>query len=263
MLTDGGAKPSSLTYCMGWKPESGFLPYRWSNYNENMMLYIQGLGSDASVPTSTWTAFQRNQTVYKGVTLLFGGPLFIHQLSQGFLDFKYKRDTLGYDYWVASKLATLENRQYCIDNPKHFKGYSVACWGLSACDTPTGYSANGAPGNIVDDGTLAPSSAIASVPFTPIESLQSLSSFKAHFANAFGKYGFSNGENLTKNWVDNDVIGIDLGFLMLGIEDYRDGLPQKLSMANPVNATGMGRAGFRVTAEGPIASRPLFKAPTP
>ena len=76
------------------------------------MLYIQGLGSDASVPTSTWTAFQRNQTVYKGVTLLFGGPLFIHQLSQGFLDFKYKRDTLGYDYWVASKLATLENRQY-------------------------------------------------------------------------------------------------------------------------------------------------------
>lgn len=263
MLTDGGSKANSLTYCMGWTPENGFLPYRWSNYNENMMLYVQGLGASTKIPASTWLAFQRNQVTYKNTTLLFGGPLFIHQLSQGFLDFTSKRDALGYDYWVASRLATLANRQYCIDNPKHYAGYSANTWGLSACDTPSGYVANGAPGNIVDTGTLAPSSAIASIPFTPNESVSACNVFKYQYPTAYGRYGFSNGENLSQKWVDSDVIGIDLGFLLLGIENYRDQLPHRLSMANPINSLGMYRAGFHVTNEGPLVNRPLYKAPTP
>lgn len=263
MLTDGGTKPTSLTYCMGWKPESGFLPYRWNHYNENMMLYIQGLGLNSSIPAGTWSAFSRDTITYDNVTLLFGGPLFIHQLSQGYLDFTGKRDSLGYDYWVASRLATLMNRQYCIDNPNHFAGYSSQTWGLSACDTPTGYSADGAPGNIVDDGTIAPSSSIASLPFTPTESSAAAVNLKLKYPSALSRYGFSNGLNPTKNWVDTDVIGIDLGFLLLGIENYRDNLPHKLSMANAINAVGFVRAGFRTTNEGPLTSRPLRRPPVP
>ncbi|MCW5940687.1 MAG: hypothetical protein KIS66_00555 [Fimbriimonadaceae bacterium] len=261
MLTDGGAKKDSLTFTMGWHPESGFIGARWDGYVEQMLLYIIALGASEKVPTATWKAFKRPEVEYAGIRLLTGGPLFLHQMSHGFYDFKDKRDVLGYDYWVASRNATLANRRYCIDNPQKFEGYGPNIWGLSACDGPDGYNAFGAPNWISDNGTLAPAAAVASVPFTPKESTEAALAFRRKYPETLGRYGFTTGFNPTRKWQSPDVIGIDLGQMMLAIENYRDGLPQRLALSHPVNKRGMERAGFRKTAEGASEGRSLRVQP--
>ena len=190
-----------------------------------------------------------------------GGPLFLHQMSHVFVDFKNKRDPAGYDYWVASRNAVLANRDYCIDNPKGFEGYSKDIWGLSASDGPNGYSAHGAPGWIEDDGTLAPSSAVACAMFTPVESRQAAEAFKKRYPKSFGTYGYTISLNPTRNWQSPDVIGIDLGQMMLSIENAKDGLVHKWFMSHPLVKKGMAKIGFRTTKEGDATKRPLRVEP--
>lgn len=255
MLTSGGRNPDSLAFCHGWTPEKGFLPYHWSDYAEMSMLYFQALGAYPAMPRSAWPSITRRIVEYKGRKMLSGGELFMHQMSHGYFDFAGKRDKLGFDYWVSSRNMTLTNRQYAIDNPKGRKGYGQDIWGFSASDRPDGYGGN-TPWN-EDDGTVVPTGAIASLPFTPAESLAAARAFTKNYPDALGRYGFSNGINPTKSWNDPDVIGIDLGMMMLMIENFRDGLPWKLSMENPINAKGFAAAGFHKTEEGPLESRPL------
>lgn len=257
MLTDGGAKKDSLTFTMGWHPESGFINARWADYVEQMLLNIIALGASDKVPTATWSAFTRKELEYQGIPFLTGGPLFLHQMSHGFYDFRDKRDSLGYDYWVATRNATLANRRYCMDNPKKFEGYGPNVWGLSASDGPDGYNAFGAPGWITDNGTLAPAAAVASLPYTPKESTEAALEVKRKYPETVGRYGFTTGFNPTRKWQSPDVIGIDLGQMLLGIENYRDGLPHRLVLEHPVNRRGMARAGFRTTNEGPSEGRIL------
>ncbi|MBS1714565.1 MAG: hypothetical protein JST30_09545 [Armatimonadetes bacterium] len=245
MLTDGGSKPASQTFCMGWKPESGFLPYRWDTYSELMGLYLLALGHWPSMPANCWTAWTRPQVSYDGYHMLVGGPLFMHQMSHVFFSFQNTRDGLGYDYWGEGRQATLANRKYCINNPKHYAGFSDVFWGLSAGDTPDGYMALGAPGNIVDNGTVVPTSAVASVMFTPLESQAAAAHFKSAYPSAYGKYGFANGINPGRNWRSPDVIGIDLGMMMLGIADFQDHFAHRWFMSHPVPRTGMARVGFK------------------
>ena len=182
-------------------------------------------------------------------------------LTQGFFDFRNYRDKLGYDYFVEARNATLGNRAYCIDNPKKFKGYAPDIWGLSACDIPDGYSAQGAPGWIDDNGTLAPAAAVASVPFTPKESLAAALAFKGKFPQSYGQYGFATGINPTKDWVSPDVIGIDLGQMLLSIENHRDGLPHRWMMGSPTTQHAYRRIGLHKTEEGLVGSRPLRITP--
>lgn len=244
MLTDGGTKPGSLTFCHGWTPESGFLPYRWDSYAEHMMLYILALGAWQDMPAASWTAFSRPVVSYFGYDLFGGGPLFLHQMSQSFLDFSRTRDVLGLDYWTSGKNHTLANRLYCINNPKGYAGYGPNFWGLSAGDTPDGYKALGAPGWGEDNGTVIPTSAIASMIYTPTESMAAAEHFRNNHANAYGRYGFSNGINPSRSWVGPDVIGIDLGMMLLALENYRSGLPHRLYHSHPVVERGFKRAGF-------------------
>lgn len=257
MLTDGGAKPDSLSLTMGWHPETGFIKARWDSYNELMLLYILALGANERFPEKSWADWKRPEIEYKGLKLLVGGPLFLHQMSHVFYDFSGRRDALGYDYWVGARNATLANRQYCVDNPKGFEAYGPDVWGLSACDGPDGYNAFGAPGWISDDGTLAPAAAVASVLFTPSESLAAAKAIQAKHPETYGRYGYTTGFNPTRKWQSPDVIGIDLGQMLLAIENHRDGLPHRLSMSHPVAQRGMARAGFRKTEEGPLEERPL------
>lgn len=269
MLTDGGALPSSLTIVMGWHPEDGFIKARWSGYFEHMMLLVMALGASSEVPTGVWSAVDRPVMHSYGYPFFGGGPLFIHQMSHVLIDFKGKRDRLGNDYWVSSRNITLMQRAYCQANPKHFEGYDVDTWGLSACDTPPtaeqarrdgpdahDYGAQGVP-NGDDNGTLAPPSALASVIFTRKESIQAAESFLRKYPQAYGRYGFSSGINPSKGWIGPDVIGIDQGQMMLAIEDARDGLPQKLFMSYPIIRRGLERIGLHRTDEGPVDTRPL------
>ena len=245
MLTDGGAKPEEKLIGHGWKPETGFLGSRWSaQYSEEKMLYILGAGL-GKVRGDGWYAIGRKFDTYRGIPFITGGPLFIHQMSEGFMSFRGYRDELGVNYYVASKNATLANRAYCMDNPKGFKGYGANFWGLSACDHPGGYNAFGAPGWIDDNGTITPTSAVASIQFTPKESVAFIEEMSQKHPKAWGKYGYPNGYNPQQNWIDPDVIGIDLGMMMLGIEAHRTGLIHKLVMGHPAVKEGYAKVGLK------------------
>lgn len=244
-LTDGGAKPYEKLIGHGWKPEEGFLSGRWSaQYSEEKMLYVLGCGL-SDMRTDGWEAIGRKFETYKGIEFITGGPLFMHQMSEGFFDFSDMRDRLGINIWVATKNAGLANRQYCIDNPKGFKGYGPDFWGLSACDTPTGYKALGAPGWIDDDGTITPTSTVATAPYTPELALSFVQNMRKEHPKAWGRYGFPNGYNPTKDWVDPDVIGIDLGMMMLNVENARTGFIHKLTSSHPAVKKGLQRLGFK------------------
>lgn len=262
-LTDGGAKPSQVFFNLGWTPENGFLPYRWSFMNEEAMLYIQALGAWPSMPNASWGAINRPIVSYGGLQTIFAGPLFQHQMSEQFLDYAGKRDSLGFDYYIKARNAALEDRQYCIDNPSHYAGYGANFWGLSACDVPTGYGAQGAPNyfGISDNGTVSPMAALSSLGFTPVESINAANYIKANYPGVYGRYGFVDSLNPTSKWTDTDTIGIDVGMLLLSIENYRDNLIHNLAMSDPILQVGMARAGFRVTSEGPINSRSLQVGP--
>lgn len=242
-----GKKPHEF-FNMGWRPEAGYERATWAGYCELLMLYIQAYGF-SNVPTTGWDKMWRNSYTYGGYQYLEGGPLFMHQMTNGFYDMSNRRDRQGYSYWVSTRNATLSNRQYCIDNPKHFLGYGPAFWGLTSCDTPDGYRGPGGPPREGDDnGTIAPTCVLASLEYTPKESMEFALGFKKANPKAWGRYGWSNGFNLQRDWVDPDVLGIDLGMMLLGIENYRTGLPHKLSWSNPNVRLGYVRAGLKTVA---------------
>lgn len=257
MLHDGGQLTRELTFTMGWGPEHGFINGRWNHMWENPFLNIYALGAEPKVPTATWEAFRREILTYKGRNFITGGPLFIAEMPQHFLDMKGKRDSLGFDYWISARNFVLATRQYCIDNPKKFKGYGPDMWGLNACDSPDGYGAWAGFGPGEDNGTLMPSAALGAIMFTPELAIRSAETCRRLYPKAYGKYGFANAIHPTKNWIDPDVIGIDLGMVMLSIENYRDGLPHRLLERSPIVQIGMKRAGFHKTSEGPLESRKL------
>jgi hypothetical protein len=254
-LTDGGEKPNERLIGHGWKPESGFIKSRWSaQYSEEKLLYVYGAGL-SNMRTDGWEAIGRKFDKYEGIEFITGGPLFIHQMSEGFLDFRGKRDRLGMNYFVATKNATLANRAYCINNPKKCKAYGPNFWGLSACDHPGGYNAFGAPGWIDDNGTITPTSAVASIQFTPELSIKFAEAMRKEHPDAWGRYGFPNGYNPSASWIDKDVIGIDLGMMLLGIDAYRKGPILKSAMSSPIVKRGFERLGFTVDVgsdQGPI-----------
>jgi hypothetical protein len=227
MLTNGGQRPDELLLCHGWKPEEGFLPYRWDTYSELMLLYLLAIGSPTNpIPAETWAAWARPEGTYAGYTSFAQGPLFTYQYSHAWIDLRGQRDALGYDYFERSVNATLSNRQFAVDNQERFATYDDHIWGLTACDGPDGeYHAYGAPPGVpVHDGTAAPSAAAGSIVFTPQLSIAALRAmYERHGDRVWGRYGFSNAFNLDKDWWDQDVIGIDLGITLLMIENYRSG----------------------------------------
>ncbi len=248
MLTDGGAKPNETLLCHGWKPESGFLASRWNNYSEHLLLSLLAIGSPTHpVPTNCWDVWERNVGEYKGFKTFACGPLFTHQYSQAFIDFRGKRDRRGFDYFESSVQATKANRQFCIDQSGSFKTYGSNVWGLSACDRPGGgYEAYGAPpGHEVHDGTVAPWATVASIAFTPDLALRAVGFMSSEFhPRLWGRYGFSNGFNLDRDWFADDVIGIDLGAALLLIENHETGKVWSWFMRNPHIDRAMRSAGF-------------------
>jgi hypothetical protein len=231
----------------GWTPEFGFLPYRWDYYSEMMMIYLLGLGSlPHPLPEQAWNAWKRTRFEYDGIRYIGSfAPLFVHQYSQAWFDFRGKRDAYA-DYFQNSILATDAHRHFCLELGKLFPDYSDDLWGISASDSQKGYVIWGGPpmmGPI--DGTVVPSAAAGSLPFMTQPVMRVLRNIREHYGKAWSRYGFINAFNPLKNWYDTDTVGIDVGISMLMAENVRSGFVWKTFMKNQEALRGMDRAGFK------------------
>ncbi len=264
---NGGA-----TVTHGWKPESGFLPYRWEGYDEAVLLYVLGLGSPTHpLPPESYAAWASSyqwKEIY-GYEFIYGGSLFIHQYSHIWVDFRGIQDAFvrdkGIDYCENSRRATYIQREYAIRNPLEFAGYGENFWGLTASDGPGertrrirgversffDYVARGAPFG-PDDGTVAPWAVVASLPFAPEIVLPAIRHFQDAYPQVSGEYCFRCSVNLTfaddddssLGWVSPFHFGINLGPVVLMCENYRSELLWQLMRACPYVVAGLRRAGF-------------------
>lgn len=232
----------------GWTPENGFLQYRWDNYSEMMMMYLLGLGSSSHpLPAETWTAWKRITFEYDGIRYIGSfAPLFVHQYSQAWFDFRSKRDQYT-DYYQNSITATDVHRRFCLDLAPQFPDYSDDLWGITASDSPRGYVAwGGPPATGPIDGSIVPCAAGGSLPFLPQATVRVLQTIKNRYGQrAWTRYGFVDAFNPLTGWYDSDVIGIDTGITMLMAENARTGFVWKTFMKNPEAQRGMTRAGFK------------------
>ena len=256
----------------GWTPENGFLPWRWQGYNEALLPYALGLGSPTHpLPAesySAWTATYRWRRVY-GIEYLFGGPLFLHQISHLWIDFRGIQDAFmrekGIDYFENSRRATLVQQRYAERNPRRFRGYSRDVWGITASDGPGpavkrargrrrrffDYCARGVPDG-PDDGTLSPWAVVASLPFAPEIVLPTVASYIEKYPEARTRYGFLCSLNPTfgsegsgrGDWIAKGYYGLDQGPVVVMLENFATGMIWKLMQGcNPL-ASGLRRAGF-------------------
>ena len=266
------AQNGGATVSHGWKPESGFQRHRWEGYNEALILYVLGLGSPthplSARSYSAWTSTYRWKTLY-GHEFLYGAPLFMHQLSHVWIDFRGIQDAFmrrhGIDYFENSRRATYVNRQYAVRNPKGFTGYGVLDWGITASNGPgpttrrvkgitrrfLGYVARGVPYG-PDDGTLAPWAVVASLPFAPEIVLPTLKGWSATSPRMKNEYGLVCSFNPTypsrgsggSGWISKDHFALDQGPVILMIENYRSGMIWQLMRSCPYVVQGLRRAGF-------------------
>lgn len=235
---------------LGWMPEIGFLPYRWDDYSELMMMYLLGLGSPTRpLKKEAWDSWKRTIFEYHGFRYIGSfAPLFVHQYSQAWFDFRNKRDRYA-NYFENSVVATEVHRLFCIELGKKFPDYSADLWGITASDSQNhGYVVWGGPPEIGPiDGTVVPSAAGGSLPFLPAATLRVLLNIKKSYPYAWSKYGFVDAFNPLKKWYDSDVIGIDTGITMIMAENLRTGFVWETFMKNPEARRGMERAGFHAS----------------
>jgi hypothetical protein len=245
MRTNGGAMPDKLMLSHGWKPDKGFLEHNWDAYCEHMFLYLLGMGARRNpLPPGSWTAWRRGSYEYAGIKTIAAGPLFWHQMTQGYYDLRGRKDRLGYDYHTAGAAAVAIHRRFCMDNASRRKAYGPYGWGLNASDGPDGYMAYGVPGP--EDGTLSPTGVLACVIYEPEAALATAQHMRDRYgARIWGRYGFANAFNVDRDWFDPDVIGIDLGMALLAIENYRTGLVWKLMGSHPSTERALQRANLR------------------
>jgi hypothetical protein len=231
----------------GWTPELGFIPSRWDLYSELMMMYLLGLGSSSHpLNSDAWFAWKRTIFEYDGLRYIGSfAPLFVHQYSQAWFDFRGKRDRYA-DYFQNSVIATDVHRRFCVELNTQFSDYSNALWGITASDSERGYVVWGGPpamGPI--DGTVVPCAAGGSLPFLPEATMRVLRTIHDHYPNAWCRYGFVDAFNPMTGWYDTDVIGIDTGIIMLMAENARTGFVWETFMKNPEAQRGMEIAGFK------------------
>jgi hypothetical protein len=231
----------------GWTPELGFIPSRWDLYSELMMMYLLGMGSSSHpLHNEAWLSWKRQLFEYDGLRYIGSfAPLFVHQYSQAWFDFRNKKDQFA-DYFQNSIIATDVHRRFCIELNPQYPDYSNALWGITASDSARGYIVWGGPpamGPI--DGTVVPAAAGGSLPFLPDATMRVLRTIHDHYPNAWCRYGFVDAFNPLSGWYDTDVIGIDTGITMLMAENARTGFVWNTFMKNPEAVRGMANAGFK------------------
>lgn len=235
----------------GWKPESGFLKPRWDTYSEDTILYLLAIGSPTHpISPRSWSALWRDRYRYEEYAYFttIGVPLFMHQYSHAWIDFRDRREVSGdrIDYFENSINATLAHRAFCIDLAGEFPGYGPDVWGITASDSAKGYLAwGGPPRDPAIDGTVVPSAPGGSLMFTPELSIAALRSMSDKFGSkVYGKYGFIDAFNPNTGWVDSDVIGINAGIILLSTENLRTGNVWRWFMLNQEIPRAMERIGL-------------------
>lgn len=259
---------------LGWEPDKGFNPESWYGYCESMIMYILAFGSPTHPASPQGWNYWTSHYVwaeYYGLPLVNFGPLFGHQYSHCWIDFRgiqdqYMREK-GIDYFENSRRATYTQWAYAKENPLHWRGYSDSIWGLTACDGPRdtamlydgskrtfhAYSARGVSVDwVIDDGTIAPSAVTSSVPFAPEICIRAVRALATTYGSSvFRPYGFADAFNPSyitpstpNGWIDKDYLGIDQGPIVLMLENYRTGLVWNAMKKNPYIVAGLRRAGF-------------------
>jgi hypothetical protein len=235
-------------FAMGWTPENGFLRSRWDHYGEMMMIYLLGIGSPTNpVSPETWKAFSRPKVTYDGITYIAGrDPLFTHQYSHAWFDFRNKEDAYT-NYFENSILATRAHKQFCQSLRSKFGHCCDDLWGISASDSPRGYMAWGGPPVLGPvDGSIVPCATGGSVPFLYEDCMQVLRTIRGRYSQkGWGVYGFVDAFNPTTGWYDTDVLGIDVGITMVMIENYRSAFAWNTFMLNTEAQAAMLKAGFQ------------------
>jgi hypothetical protein len=234
------------TMSMGWNPESGFLEYRWSHYCELMMIYLLALGSPThSITARSWAAWKRPLLSYEGYEYISGNdPLFTHQYSQAFFDFRGMRDVY-LNYFQNSITATMAHREFCLSLRNKYPDYSERLWGITASDSVKGYRIWGGPPSFGEpDGTVVPCATAGSLVFLYPECMEVLRNIRERYGRAWGNYGYVDAFNPLTGWYDNVVLGIDVGITMLMAENHRTKFIWRTFMKNNEVRRAMARAGF-------------------
>ena len=243
----------------GVMPGSGFLKARWKAYSEASVLYLLAIGSPHHpISEKSWYAWLRPEVTYAQWQFVSGGPLYTHQYSHAWIDFRHQRDgdPSYIDYFENSRIATYAHRDFCVSLNTRYSDYAVDMWGITASDSPTGYVAWGGPpdeGPI--NGTLVPCAAAGSLMFSPEICLPVLREMhKVYGERIYQRYGFTDAFNPNwkdqKLWVNQDVIGIDVGISLLSIENMVTGNVWRWFMRNQYIQTAMDRAGFSISTPG-------------
>src|SRR5258706_9662571 len=223
-MLDGEA----LLLSHGWKPETGFLKPRWDTFSEDTILYLLAIGSPAhGISPRSWYALWRDRYRYEGHAYFttIGVPLFMHQYAHAWIDYRQRRETSGdhIDYFKNSISATLAHRAACLNHSREFPRYGPNVWGITASDSARGYLAwGGPPRDPAIDGTVVPAAAGGSLRFTPQLSGAPLREMHEKFGErVYGRYGFVDAFNPNTGWTDSDVIGINVGIILLSAENAR------------------------------------------
>ena len=236
-----------------WSPDKEWkMNLRITGYNECLITYILAASSathaiSPDVYHKGWANSEKfiNGKEYYGLKLPlgfdYGGPLFFSHYSFLGLDPNGLKDKYA-DYWMQNKHHSMINRNYCVENPKKFKGYGENCWGLTASDNHLGY---GAHSPTEDLGVISPTAALSSFPYTPESSMKALRHFyEEHGDKMWTKYGFADAFNETENWYADSHLAINQGPIIVMIENYRSGLLWKLFMKNSEIQNGLRKLGF-------------------
>lgn len=258
------------TIRQGWKPECGFLHYGWEGYSEAIILYALALGSPTFPITHAcyrgWTRTYQWENIY-GFDFLYAGPLFIHQFSHAWIDFRGIQDNFmrekNCDYFENSRRALHVQRAYACINPGGHAGYEEDCWGFSACEGPSdelhdadaeprhlfGYAARGVPYG-PDDGTLSPPAVLACTPFEPELAMTAIRTMSSQYPEILTDGCFTSGFNPDLHdesgrvWVSPGLFGLDQGIVVMMLENYRSGLPWRLMRGCRWIIDGLRRSGF-------------------
>ena len=243
-----------------WSPDKEWIiNHRLTGWNETMVTYLLAIASPThGVPASLYYNGWANQdstgqqyrvnwggttdgSMYTNGKTYFGIKLDVGVSNGGPLFFTHY-SYLGYDphaitdrytnYFFNNRNIALINYRYCLKNPGNYKGYGDSCWGLTACIGPLDYLPS-EPVAGRNDGTIAPTGAVSSFPYTPVESMKALKNYYYNYGTfLWGEYGFRDGFNLSQNWCSQIYMGLNQAPMVVMIENYRTGLIWKLFMSN-------------------------------
>jgi len=239
-----------------WSPNNGWsMNHQLKGWNECFITYVLAASSpkfaiNKRVYDDGWANSNTffNGKKFEGITLPlgfdFGGPLFFSHYSFLGLDPRGLKDNYA-DYFEQNKNHTLINHAYCVENPKHYKGYGENSWGLTASDSWQGYAAHSPTEDL---GVISPTAALSAFPYTPEYSMKALKHFYFDLGDKiWSEYGFVDGFSEEHNWYAKSHLAIDQGPIICMIENYRSGLLWKLFMSSPDVKNGLDKLGIEST----------------